>query len=236
MSNWDDLTNPELSKTSGGKAVDFQDDKGDKPEVDRISSNIEFDSAKAKQSSGQPFTDAGPRLTNSAKKRLKNQSSSFIAGGCVPEDDGEMTCKFNIEDPQTFRIEDELTKEYFSVKVDGIEQEINNVEQSGSRKSMIEENSNRILVIDDDDNQVFCEPSKDSSQIMCSEVEPKTTLSYKKRLGDSTYQTQKEQAVEDKAHRQVTSGAVKFPEGGKVNVIPDREMVIVKTEKAGFRV
>jgi hypothetical protein len=234
MKDLDSLTNPELSKTTGGKAAMRDAESKDKDADDRLSSDVSYSSAEARQNPNSSWEDAGPRLSEKAEDSLEAKSNNFVAGGCVPEEDGEMQCKFNIEDPQTFRVEDEVVNEFFSVRLNDINQSFDNVEQTSSRSSTLEENKGRVLVINDDEGQVFCEASDNKQKVQCTRVKPKTTLSYQKRVGKDSYRTQKGNISEDEDLEQIEAEAVKFPEGGEVSAVPSRDMVVVSTEDAGF--
>lgn len=218
MVDWENLTSPELADSSALRAAQQEDveDQGD-----RMQTDVDYSSSTG-----------NAQETGSAEKLVETKENDFIAGGCVPEDDGEMQCKFNLGNMRKANITDGVPLGSKEVVLKDPSIEFDNVEQTSSRTSMASESQGRILVTDGD-RQVFCESTEEMKSIQCSEVTP-DSLGYKKKAGEEEFVTQKDNVVEDDIQRQVDASAVKFPEGGVVSPVRSRGMLLVKTEKVEF--
>jgi len=218
MVDWENLTSPEMTESTAVRAAQKEDveDQGERMQVD-----VDFSSSNG---------DA--QETSSAEKLVERSENDFIAGGCVPEDDGEIQCKFDLGNLRKANVTEGVPLGSKEVVLKDPEIEFDNVEQTSSRKSQAVENEGRILV-SDGDHQVFCESTEDMESMQCVEVTP-DGLGYKKKSGRNEFVTQRDNVVEDEVEGSFEAEALKFPEGGTVSAVKDRGMLLVETGEIQF--
>lgn len=209
--DWDDLMTPEPTKRNVEKYI--EEAQGE----DKLESHLGFENAKGVR------TQVGGSTITDAKEDVENKMNEFIAGGCMPEGDQEIKCKFNLgevigtgEQPAGGGNAD--------VSFTGSALTIEDADQAKSSKSEFVEGKSGIAIVSDGD-YIFCESNGES--LVCDRFErPKNALTLKKRVEGGIISGKDElRDIERKERKEVKT--IKFPERGKVFADKKKDLVAV---------
>lgn len=208
--DWDDLMKPELTDESRGRLVETKKEE-DKTDVDLDYSNVSASSES---------------VADKAEESIEGRENSFIAGGCKPEEDGDIACKFNLGGQKTVDVTQggERKKATFEKPVLQVE----DADQTRSSNSIVTRVSSGVGVVQGN-KFTFCRSAEGDEELVCRSVDrPDDVLNLLQHVEGDKYITGKSREVELEGKREFTTDSVKFPEGGKVEVVVSEGRVNVK--------
>lgn len=203
--NWDELMEPELTD----EVLDIKKELegGNEP----LDSSLSFESA----------INGTSVQKKDAERSIEKAGGDFIAGGCKPEGDGEITCKFNMGD--TVAVGKNNIGESARVKFKDASLETSDVDQARALSAKGKE-TKRGLAIISDSGTVFCRSKE--GKLNCQRFEtPENTV--KKVVGEKKGITVRNKTTDLKLKESFVSDDVKFPVGGEVMPEAKKEMITV---------
>jgi len=208
--DWNDLLTPELPD-SYIKRFEKKSD-GD----DLLETKLEYESAKTSLA-GLVRKETIESIARDAADKLNH----FITGGCMPEGDGEIKCKFDLGTFTHTVHENDVTFKNSILSITG-------ADQTKSPASGFEKVQSGLAIVSGD-GVVFCEPF--DKKLLCQKFEvPKGVLILQQKIGEGEFLTGENKIIELKPKEKYEVNSIKFPMGGKVYPDKQRDLVFIETE------
>lgn len=204
MRDWDNLLEPEATK---GMVEKFM--KKEEIGEDKLETHLEFES-----SSGKAIDDV--------KENIENRINDFIVGGCMPEGDGEIKCKFNLRKVTGVGGPSKLGRERPRATFKGAVLSIEDADQTKSSNSKIGKVPSGLAIVSNN-GLVFCQSK--NKKLICDRFErPKGVMLLKKVVEDGVLTAENKVIDLDRKER-IKTDSIKFPTGGKVFADKKKDLV-----------